>query len=284
LTRLENRDFSSPMSFADPARLLHAETPLRVWSLIVTIFGDAVMNRGTIAEPAPVWSANLMALLDLLGIDAGIARTNLSRLVANGTLARDKSGRNTFYRLSAASRTNFTEAARRIYAPAPPNPTGAFHLVTIERCTSRAAARQRLEAAGFRFMAPTLALRPEHTGEGRPEMPPGAIPARAACSPALTDAAREIWQIEGLNAGYARFEAAFRPYETAPEPKPAEAVALRTIAVHLYRRLVLRDALLPPEALPADWAGTRARALFSALHARLYAASESWLTAQGYRD
>lgn len=296
LTRRTNRDSSSPvlplvslpsgapLSRLDPAHLLHAETPLRVWSLIVTIFGDAVMNRGAIAAPGPIWIAELMALLDLLGIDAGIARTNLSRLVANGTLEREKSGRNTFYRLSPASRADFTEASKRIYASAPAVPTGLFHLVVIDRCENRAAAREALEAAGFRFMGPTIALCPEHTGKSAPGMPSRAILAQAACSPDLTGVAREIWQIEDLDAGYRRFEAAFRGLHTGPTPQPTEAVALRTIAVHLYRRLVLRDPLLPPGALPPDWAGGRARELFAALNERLHPASEHWLDAHGYRD
>lgn len=268
----------------DPAHLLQAETPLRVWSLIVTIFGDAVMNRGAIPEPEPIWIAELMALLDLLGIDAGIARTNLSRLVANGTLERDKAGRNTFYSLSPTSRADFAEASKRIYAQAPASPAGLFQLVTIDRCDNRAAARKRLEVAGFRFMAPTIALRPEHAGKDASEMPSGAILARAACTPTLTETAREIWQIDDLNAGYRRFEAAFRGLHARPEPEPAEAIALRTIAVHLYRRLVLRDPHLPPEALPTDWAGVRARTLFATLNEQLYPASEHWLEAHGYRD
>lgn len=272
------------MSRLDPAHLLHAETPLRVWSLIVTIFGDAVMNRGTIAAPEPIWIAELMALLDLLGIEAGIARTNLSRLVANGTLERDKAGRNTFYRLSPASRADFAEASKRIYAQTPAKPTGLFQLVTIDRCDNRAVARERLESLGFRFLASTVALRPEHAGKDEPAMPPGAIFARAACSPAVTEAARDIWQIDDLNAGYQRFDAAFGRLCAGPAPEPAEAMALRTIAVHLYRRLVLRDPLLPAGALPTDWAGARARALFAALNERLYPASEHWLEAHGYRD
>ncbi|OYU48031.1 MAG: phenylacetic acid degradation operon negative regulatory protein PaaX [Rhizobiales bacterium PAR1] len=290
LTRQPNRDFSSPMPsleptpLLDPVHLLHAETPLRVWSLIVTIFGDAVMNRGAIAAPEPIWIAELMALLDLLGIDAGIARTNLSRLVANGTLERDKAGRNTFYRLSPASRADFAEASKRIYAHSPASPTGLFQLITIDRCEHRSVARETLEASGFRFMAPTIALRPEHAGKSDQEMPTGAILARAACSLAITEAASEIWQITDLNAGYQRFETTFGGLQAGPEPDPAEAVALRTIAVHLYRRLVLRDPLLPSEALPADWAGARARNLFTALNEQLYRASEHWLAAHGYRD
>ena len=284
------RDFSSrmsspdPVARLDPANLLQTETPLRVWSLIVTIFGDAVMNRGAIAAPGPIWIAELMALLDLLGIDAGIARTNLSRLVANGTLERDKSGRNTFYRLSSASRADFAEASKQIYAETPASPTGLFQLITIDRCENRATAREALEASGFRFMAPTVALRPEHSGKSEPAIPAAAILARAACSASVALAARDIWQITDLNAGYQRFEAAFGGLQSGPDLEPAEAVALRTIAVHLYRRLVLRDPLLPSEALPSDWAGAKARVLFTTLNQRLYRTSEHWLEAHGYRD
>jgi phenylacetic acid degradation operon negative regulatory protein len=85
---------------------LHADKPLRVWSLIVTIFGDIVMRRGRDADPAPIWTGHLLDLLQCLGVDAGLVRTSLSRLVANGVLVRERAGGTRFTSLAAAVRLN----------------------------------------------------------------------------------------------------------------------------------------------------------------------------------
>lgn len=294
LTSPRGRDFSSrinrpeldrpDLDRPDPAQLLHAESPLRVWSLIVTIFGDAVMDRGARADPAPIWIADLMALLDMLAIEAGIARTNLSRLVANGTLEREKAGRNTFYRLSDKSRADFAIAARRIYSPEPATPTGRFHLVSVDRVENRAASRAKLEKVGFRFLAPTVALKPEHQGKSLPDLPDGTIIAMADPSRTLNEAAQDIWQIRELDAAYRRFVVTFQPFLAANAPAPPVAAAFRVIAVHLYRRLVLRDPFLPVDAVPKDWSGEEARALFCALSEKWHATSEHWFSEHRYRS
>lgn len=268
----------------DPVQVLRAETPLRVWSLIVTIFGDAVMNRGTNPAPAPIWIAGLMDLLDLLGVEAGLARTNLSRLVANGTLLRDKSGRNTFYRLSAASAADFARASGVIYGTLKRAPTGRFHLVAIDRCADRAGARKALEAAGFRFIGASVAVLPEHDGLAAPPLPPGVILAEALSSDALGKAAQDAWQIEALAAGYRRFCPAFAAVTGATPLPPEAAVAWRIVAVHLFRRLALRDPLLPEVVLPVGWSGDVARAVFDRVMAQLSEPSEVWLRQHGYRD
>lgn len=262
-------------------RILHDESPLRVWSLIVTIFGDAVMAQGTDDRPAPIWIAHLLEVLELLGIEPGIARTNLSRLVANGTLERDKSGRNTFYRLAGASAADFAAAARLIYGKRKLSPTGYFHIAQIDWCDERKAARKILEDRGFRFVSTTTALLPEHQGQALRQLPGGVLCARAAASPLLAKLAREAWRLEELGEGYRRFVAHFRQ---APAPRhEADALIQRLVAVHLFRRLALRDPHLAGAALPDGFAGGQARIIFDDMMARLARPSETWLKAHGFR-
>lgn len=267
----------------DPIEVLRAESPLRVWSLIVTIFGDAVMSRGKNPAPEPIWIAGLMDLLELLGIEAGLARTNLSRLVANGTLLRDKSGRNTYYRLSAASAADFARASAVIYGAAQRASTGQFYLVAIDRCENRAAARQALESTGFRFIGGSAAILPEHEDVPVPALPPGAIFARAGSSEALDMAARELWQIETLDAGYRRLCSVFAAVSGTLPLRPEAAIVWRMVAVHLFRRLALRDPGLPETALPPGWSGHCAREEFGRITAHLDEPSEDWLRQHGFR-
>ncbi|MGL5734303.1 MAG: PaaX family transcriptional regulator C-terminal domain-containing protein, partial [Beijerinckiaceae bacterium] len=240
---------------------LHAEKPLRVWSLIVTIFGDVVMERGTKAHPPAIWTAPLLELLELLGIDAALARTNLSRLVANGTLERSKSGRNTFYKLSAMSRAEFTKAAPLIYG-APPQASG-LHVALLDRCPQRSKARESLVRQGFVMAGPALAFAP---GRGAPPViPTGVLLAQPYT---LTEewcaAIAELWKLPALDAAAKRFVKDFQTLQAGAALSPAQAITARIALVHQFRRLALRDPGLPVAALPDPWTMTAARLLFTA--------------------
>jgi phenylacetic acid degradation operon negative regulatory protein len=262
---------------------LHTQTPLRVWSVIVTIFGDVVMRGGTDLSPPPVWIGALQQLLELLGVDSGLARTSLSRLVANGTLVRAKTGRNTFYRLSETGSTAFADAADLIYGRKPKRPTGRFHAVLLDRCHDRPPARARLLEQGFRLIGPTVAIAPEFQ-EARPfNLPADSILSIAESSSPLAAAAADVWQLAALNGGYGRFIETFSSLRASAITEPAVAIAARIVLVHQFRRLALRDPMLPPAALPADWAGIAARTLFDRTLIALESYSEAWVETAGLR-
>lgn len=273
---------SSPALIHPALDALHAETPLRVWSIIVTIFGDIVMREGTEIAPAPMPTAGLQALLALLGIDANAMRAALSRLTAGGTLVRSREGRNTFYALSSAAGHEFAEAATRIYAR-PPRPRADFlMLAAIDRAADKAAARQAMAMAGWHFLGPTMALKPGFGPEALEEpVPDGTLTGAAMDAPALAAAARDAFATDALGDGYHRFCGLFA--DTAAAGAPDAAAALRVLAVHRFRRLILRDPLLPMDLLPPDWPGDRARRAFDATRAALRSPSEAWLVANGLR-
>jgi phenylacetic acid degradation operon negative regulatory protein len=263
---------------------LHAETPLRVWSLIVTIFGDAVMREGSLPDPPALPTSSLQAILGLLGVDANPMRASLSRLVAAGTLIRGKEGRNTFYRLAPAASREFSLAAGRIYGRTLPTPTGGFRLAAIHRVTDRAGARAVMSASGWRFLGPGSALRPVHAGdEGAWAVPQGAIAAVAETGPDLTAAVRDLWSIADLDRGYRRFLSLFSDTELSSHATVEDSAALRILLVHHYRRLVLKDPFLPVAVLPRDWPGGPARDLFEITRQQLAEPSEVWLRQNGFR-
>jgi phenylacetic acid degradation operon negative regulatory protein len=273
--RDDGRVASSP--FLDA---LHADKPLRVWSLIVTIFGDVVMRRGVEVAPGPIWISPLLALLERLRVDAGLARTSLSRLVAGGVLEREKAGRNTFYRLTRSSAEEFARAADTIYGRRRIAPADSFRLALIDRCSDRSRARAALEGSGFRFFNPTTALAPWNEATPAPE---GVVEARARADGAIVDLARELWKVEELQAAYRDFVARFGGFGAATW-SPGDAIVARVVAVHRMRRIVLRDPGLPTAALPTDWAGDAARELFARLLEAVAEASEAWLEEQRFRD
>ncbi len=57
----------------------------------------------------------------------------------------------------------------------------------------------------------------------------------------------------------------------------ADAFTARILLIHHYRRVVLRDPLLPPALLPLDWPGQAARKLCGEIYRGLLPSSEQWL-------
>ena len=102
--------------------------PSRTGSIIITVFGDAIVPRG-----GSVWLGTLLKFFETLDIDSGVVRTAMSRLASDGWLERSKVGRNSFYRLVKKGRQTFDAATKHIYDPPAPDWTGRFELLLIDR-------------------------------------------------------------------------------------------------------------------------------------------------------
>jgi phenylacetic acid degradation operon negative regulatory protein len=63
-----------------------------------------------------------------------------------------------------------------------------------------------------------------------------------------------------------------------------DAFTARILLIHHYRRVVLRDPLLPAALLPKDWPGRAARALCGEVYRALLAKSEQWLDQHGTNE
>ena len=62
---------------------------------------------------------------------------------------------------------------------------------------------------------------------------------------------------------------------------PGQCFALRTLLIHHYRKLLLKDPDLPAALLPAQWAGHRAWQLCGTIYRAVRNASESYLVSLG---
>ena len=55
---------------------------------------------------------------------------------------------------------------------------------------------------------------------------------------------------------------------------------LRTLLIHEYRKVVLRDPMLPASVLPSPWHGVKAYELCRALYAKIAAPAEQYIVTQ----
>jgi phenylacetic acid degradation operon negative regulatory protein len=253
--------------------------PSRTGSIVITVFGDAIVPRG-----GSVWLGTLLAFFKGLDIDSGVVRTAMSRLATDGWLERNKVGRNSFYRLDAKGRQTFDTATRHIYDPPLSDWTGRFELLLIGNGEDRDASRDALKNAGFGTPLPGVWVAP--SGVPVPEEAAGAIRLEVS---AQDDNGRrllsESWPLERIADAYLKFMKTFEPLRGSIEAlSDADAFIARILLIHHYRRVVLRDPLLPTPLLPRDWPGRAARRLCGEIYRGLLPASEQWLDAHASNE
>lgn len=232
---------------------LHAQGRPRVWSLVITIFGDCVQHRGgTIA------TQRLGALLGRIGIETGALRTALSRLSRDGWVEGERHGRTSAYRLSGKGRTLFGTATSQIYAAPRTGPVAVWTFDTTPGAPG-------LPVAGG-------VLRPADSGPqpGRAFAISGTLApeARKATAEALAEPHHTALQAMADD---------LRDLKTLMDPDPLTATAARCLLVHRWRRLVLRWPEVPPDLMPPAITPPDLHRQTARLYHRLTPVAEVWL-------
>jgi phenylacetic acid degradation operon negative regulatory protein len=277
------------IEFATAALVRHfrRQRPLRAGSLIITIFGDAIAPRG-----GRILLGSLIRLAEPFGITERLVRTSVARLAQDGWLAGRREGRISEYRLSAGGRLRFAAATERIYAANPAVWSGRWTLVLLPPVPAplRERLRRQLQWLGFGQLAPGVlahpALSPREAGKQLGHVPGAdrALVLSASNGHAATD--RQIvaagWDLAELAGRYRHFTRRFASLRAALPPagdiEPRTALVVRTLLVHEFRKIHLRDPLLPATLLPASWIGLAAYDLCRGLYARVFHAAETQLS------
>ena len=272
--------------------------PMRAGSLIVTVFGDSIAPLGN-----SIWLGSLIRLLEPFGLNARQIRTAVFRLVKEGWLKAERTGRKSYYGFSAYGLRQYEKAAKRIYAIHRPNWDGQWTLVlpTFVTDRERAELRRDLQWQGFGALAPGLLAHPSADQaslratieERRVAGKVVILEARSgelAPPQALTRLVRECWKLDTLAKRYRQFLRTFEPVaaeiERTRDGLDAEqCLQLRTLLIHEYRRILLHDTDLPDALLPEDWPGREASALtaesYTLIHARAADFVSEKVTTQG---
>jgi phenylacetic acid degradation operon negative regulatory protein len=279
-----------PDSFQNAAqralRAFRRQRPLRAGSLIITLFGDAIAPRG-----GSISLASLITLMASFGLTERLVRTAVGRLAHDGWLQAGRSGRLSYYGLSALGRERFAEATRRIYAAPPAGWNGEWTLVLANGDgRSRRRLRSELEWLGFGQIGPGSFAHPDaDIVRVRRELEdPGLLDSALVLSARAEDAAgdRRIidsgWNLKNLEQRYRRFLELFAPVRDAARKtrtRPGEAsLVVRTLLIHEYRRVHLRDPLLPQSLLPASWPGAAAYELSRSLYRLVFRDADDHLS------
>jgi phenylacetic acid degradation operon negative regulatory protein len=273
-------------ALSPPARRLLArfrrQRPMRAGSLIVTIFGDAVAPHG-----GAITLGSLIRLAAPFGASERLVRTSVGRLAQDGWLASRRNGRTSEYAITAAGKRRFAEATQRIYAASPERWTGRWTLLLVPvEGPGRERLRDELRWLGFGQLSPGLFAHPTRGVEDVREQlrdlesPTAGVALFQAKGGDLASDRRLAatgWDLAQLERRYRKFVADFAPVPGsagAAAFDPESAFVVRTLLIHEYRKIHLRDPLLPHDLLPADWIGRAAYELCRDLYARVFEQAE----------
>lgn len=287
-----------------------AEEPPRSKSLVVTIFGDAIVPHG-----GAVWLGSLIELLAPFGVNDRLLRTSVFRLAQEGWLGAQRDGRRSSYAITPDAMARFRHAYRRIYAPLAVHWDGHWTLVINSGAidaAERAAMRKELLWEGYSLIAPGIFGHPAADAEALQELllrqgVQGKLLVLHAQSVTqvsglpLNELVAAGWDLSGVADGYRQFIAGFEPLlaalggagdgtagtddgGTGQAITPEQAFVMRSLLIHAYRRVQLHDPQLPVELLPQPWPGARAYELTRDIYRLLFAAAEQHVLATLRRE
>jgi phenylacetic acid degradation operon negative regulatory protein len=263
------------------------QRPLRGGSLLVTVFGDAIMPRG-----GAVTLGSLIALARPFGLNERLVRTAAARLAKDGWLEGRRAGKLSEYRLSNDGRERFAEATKRIYSEPDSAWSGRWTVIVLPpmRAAQRKALKEELIWRGFGELSTNVFAHPELDSQSlnMPGRGAGLLSKVIVFDANLADdkAPRRLvslgWDLEDLALRYQRFVTRFeRVLGALHDHRRMDHEAgfiVRTLLIHEYRRLHLRDPMLPARLLRANWPGARAAILCRDIYARVFAPSEAYVS------
>lgn len=216
----------------------------RVWSLLVTVFGDLTLDTG-----GALSGAALNQITGAIGIKPEAVRVALHRLRKDGWIESERRGRQSRYRLTETGRAESERARPRIYGPAPLLQTSRIILTEPGRTAPEAAVQ--VGPGVFLSITPTDAA--ECLCLPMESVPPDWMRDRVSdkelCAASAVCAERFALLGEALDG----------------EVSPLQTAVLRVLIVHTWRRIALKAPLLPDEAMADGWRGAECRALFTSL-------------------
>jgi phenylacetic acid degradation operon negative regulatory protein len=265
---------------------------IRAGSLIVTVFGDAIAPRGGV-----VWIGSLIRVLPDFGVSERLVRTSVFRLTRDDWLDVNAVGRRSYYRLTKGGVRRFEQATQRIYGEPRQSWSGDWCLVLLADLDAeqKESVRKELGWLGFGAISTNVLAHPspamseleqtlKQMGIERDLVLMRGRTLGKNQDEAMRGLVHKSWNLDEIDSCYDEFITQFRPVFRAVEKgrncDPRIAFQIRTLMIQEYRRILLRDPLLPAEMLPAGWHGTAAYQLCRNLYRLIFSQADDFMTSE----
>lgn len=261
------------------------QQPVRAGSLIITIFGDIIAPRG-----GTIWLGSLINLLSPLGLNERLIRTSVSRLSKDSWISPQQVGRKSYYSITPSGQHRFDTATPHIYAGPPTGWDQRWCMVILPDSlkSKKDLIKKQLGWLGFGSLSRNSLVHPmpDRTALEKTlnflEIRDQVVLVEKAdlgktSDEALTKLIRTCWDLEQLRNKYLGFIGQFQPLQDSVPKTPEQAVLTRILMIHQYRKILLRDPLLPSVMMPAGWEGIKAHDLCVQLYQRMLLSSEKFI-------
>ncbi|USX06624.1 PaaX family transcriptional regulator [Paraburkholderia fungorum] len=262
---------------------------IRPRSLIMSIFGDSIVPRG-----GSIWLGGIVKLAASFGLAEPLVRTSTLRLANDGWLLRQQIGKLSFYSMTESFAAADAAYQSQIYGAAADLRGNGWTIFKMfaEQMDRKEVYRLTniLDRNGFGQLGTGVYIHPsiarsvmQHIIQGSDGSHAGLAFFSSTPEPnpdSLSSLAHLAWDLTELRAGYREFIDAFKQVPLlldAGKPQPQTAFALRTLMIHRFRRLALKDPRLPPESMDGPWPGDAAFDLMTRSYPRLVPSSEDYL-------
>jgi phenylacetic acid degradation operon negative regulatory protein len=265
---------------------------LRAGSLIITVFGDAVQPRG-----GSVWIGSLIKVLADFGVSERLVRTSVYRLIRDDWLNVDQLGRRSYYNLSSSGARKFEQATVRIYGEPRQSWSGDWCLVLLADLDGeqKEVVRKELGWLGFAAISSSVLAHPApdmtelELALQQLGMQDQIVVMRGRTlgkkqDDAMRTLVQKSWNLDEIDARYEEFLRQYTPvFKALKKSRTSDgrmAFQIRTLLIQEYRRILLRDPLLPAEMLPAGWHGTAAYQLCRDLYQLVRKPADEYMTGE----
>lgn len=249
-------------------------------SLILTIFGDYICSHG-----GTIWLGSLIKLVESMGINQRLVRTSVFRLTEKGILQSQQIGRRSFYSLTEKGFRQFSIAAERIYSYPDTKWDGEWRLVftTLKNIDKEIKERFQKELVWFGFNRisngvyahPTAGLDRVQNIINEMEINDSVVimQAKSMGNEPLKSSANMIkycFNFDMMKEEYSEFinffKGVVKAAKSAKNKDEEICFLLRTLLIHKYRRILLREPELPHELVPEDCLSHQAREITEQLY------------------
>lgn len=261
-------------------------------SLISSLYGDALHHRG-----GEVWLGSLTKLLEPMGFSDRFVRTSVFRLQKEGWLDVEKMGRRSYYRISERGQKRFRRAENKIYLSEQSEWDGKWDLLLLDSADKDEKIRLKKEFSwlGFGQFNSGLMAAPSRIQSDIPALlgelnaAEHVIYFRAdypfnRSEKNLKELVFNAWSLPDISEHYHQFIDLFRPVALLLKEHAEHVISpklcfqLRLLLIHFYRRVILKDPLLPDELLPTQWEGHIARHLCTNIYQRIDQGATQYVT------
>ncbi len=268
-------------------------------SLILSIFGDFISAHGGV-----VWLGSLIKMVAPLGINQRLVRTSVFRLTEKGLLQSRQVGRRSFYSLTDTGFRQYSTAAGRIYRYQDYQWDGEWCIVFTTQENLDQKNKQRfqneLDWLGFNRLSrgvyahPMVKLARVHKVVREMGLEDSVVVMQANATgrdpfKVSSNMIRNCFNFDVMKAQYREYidyfqdilEAAEASTESSVEKKPEHCFLIRVLLINRYRHILLGEPEIPPELIPSDCLGHRARDITEQLYKQICDPAEQYFMQLG---